>query len=342
MNQNSTHRYDRTVLLGVERVDAPVVVTSAELDERLSEVFTRTRMRAGLLENLVGIRERRRWADDGSFIDGAVAAGKAALATSGVAAEDIGLMINTSLSREWLEPSTAVVIHDAIGLPPACQNFDVTNACLGFMNGMEIAASMIESGLIDYALVVDSEDSTPVQESTIKRLTASQDVTADDLMEEFAALTLGSGAVAMVLGRADQHPEGHRLVAGVSRAATQHHELCVGDNDVMKTDLKGLLAAGLDLSESLWKEASGDFGWNAGISRYFLHQISQVHTDAICDRLEIEPDRVPRTFPEFGNIGPASVAFTLAGSTDELEPGDRILLMGIGSGLNATCLEIRW
>ena len=341
MKQNSTHRYDRTVLLGVERVEAPVVITSAELDERLADVYERTRMRAGLLEGLVGIRERRRWADDGSFIDGAVAAGRAALAASGVAAEDIGLMINTSLSREWLEPSTAVVIHDALGLSPACQNFDVTNACLGFMNGMEIAASMIESGLIDHALVVDSEDSQPVQEATIKRLSATG-VTANDLMSEFAALTLGSGAVAMVLGRADQHSEGHRLVAGVSRAATQHHQLCVGDNDMMKTDLKALLAAGLDLSSELWQEAAGEFGWDAGMSRYFLHQISQVHTDAICERLEIDPDLVPRTFPEFGNIGPASVGFTLAGCTDDLQPGDRVLLMGIGSGLNATCLEIRW
>lgn len=341
MTQNSTHRYGRTVLLGVERVEAPVVVTSADLDDRLGDVYKRTGLRAGMLEGLVGIRERRRWADDGSFIDGAVAAGRAALAASGVAAEDIGLMINTSLSREWLEPSTAVVIHDAIGLPPGCQNFDVTNACLGFMNGMEIAAAMIESGLIDHALVVDSEDSQPVQEATIGRLSVDG-VTANDVMQEFAALTLGSGAVAMVLGRADQHPEGHRLVAGVSRAATQHHELCVGDNQVMKTDLKGLLEAGLDLSSELWAEAAGEFGWDAGITRYYLHQISQVHTEAICERLKIEPERAPRTFPEFGNIGPASVAFTLAGNRDDLEPGDRIMLLGIGSGLNATCLEIVW
>lgn len=341
MTDNSTHRYDRTVILGVERVEAPVVVTSAELDERLTEVYRRTRMRAGLLEGLVGIRERRRWADDEAFTDGAVAAGQAALAASGVAPEQVDLLINTSLSRHWLEPSTAVVIHDALGLSPACRNFDVTNACLGFMNGMEIAAAMIEAGLIDVALVVDSEDSQPVQEATIRRLSA-EGVTSRDLMSEFAALTLGSGAVAMVLGRADQHPAGHALIAGVSRSATQHHELCVGDNDTMKTDLKGLLTAGLELSSGLWDEAASEFGWDDGISRYFLHQISQVHTDAICERLKIDPDRVPRSFPEFGNIGPASVAFTLAGDTDSLDPGDRVLLMGIGSGLNASCLEIRW
>lgn len=341
MSANSTHRYTNTVVLSVERVEAPVTITSAELDTRLSEVYRQTRMRGGVLETLVGIRERRGWKNGQDFIDGAVAAGHAALAASGVDVADIDLVINTSLSRHWLEPSTAVVIHDALGLPPSCQNFDVTNACLGFVNGIEIAAAMIDAGLIDRALVVDSEDSGPVQESTIARLSTAA-TTASDVMAEFAALTLGSGAAAMVLARADQHPEGHRVVAAVSRAATQHHALCVGNNETMITDLKGLLEAGLDLSAELWAAAAPEFGWDQGMERYFVHQVSQVHTDAICKRLEIDPDRVPRTFPEFGNIGPASVPFTLAGNSEDLQPGDRILLMGIGSGLNACCLEITW
>ncbi|MEO6790093.1 MAG: 3-oxoacyl-ACP synthase III [Ornithinibacter sp.] len=338
---NSTHRYTNTAVLGIERVEAPVVVTSDELDERLTDVYARTKMRGGLLQTVVGIHERRRWAEGQSFIEGAVAAGRAALAASGVAADDVGLMINTSLSREWLEPSTAVFIHDALGMPPSCQNFDVTNACLGFVNGIEIAAAMIDSGMIDYALVVDSEDSTPVQEATIARLSAESD-SSRDVISEFAALTLGSGAAAMVLGRADRHPEGHRVVAAVSRAATEHNQLCVGSNEMMITDLKGLLVAGLDLSAALWADAAKEFGWDEGMDRYFVHQISQVHTEAICERLEIDPARVPRTFPTFGNIGPCSVPFTMAGGKDDLEPGDRVLLMGIGSGLNACCLEITW
>ncbi len=341
MTLNSTHRYTNTSVLGVERVEAPLVVTSGELDERLVDVYARTKMRGGILQSVVGIHERRRWADGQSFIDGAVAAGRAALAASGVAAEDVGLMINTSLSREWLEPSTAVFIHDALGMPRSCQNFDVTNACLGFVNGIEIAAAMIDAGMIDYALVVDSEDSTPVQEATISRLSAASD-SSQDVISEFAALTLGSGAAAMVLGRADRHPEGHRIVAAVSRAGTEHNQLCLGSNEMMITDLKGLLVSGLDLSEGLWDEAAKEFGWDEGMDRYFVHQISQVHTEAICERLDIDPSRVPRTFPTFGNIGPCSVPFTMAGAKDDLEPGDRVLLMGIGSGLNATCLEITW
>lgn len=343
MSQNSTHHYTRASVLAVERVEAPVVVTSDEIDARLADVYRRTRMRGGLLEGLVGIKERRWWAegDDDGFVAGAAAAGVAALEASGVDPARIGLMVNTSLSRHWLEPATAVVIHDRIGLPRSCQNFDTTNACLGFMNGIEIASSMIESGLIDYALVVDAEDSRPVSESTMTRL-ADDVATSRDVMAEFAALTLGSGAVAMVLGPAEDHPEGHRVVAAVSRAGTEHHELCVGDNESMVTDLKGLLEAGLDLSSALWDEAAAAHGWDAGMDRYVIHQVSQVHTDALCDRLGIDKERVPRTFPTYGNIGPASVPFTLAGERDSLSAGDRVLLMGIGSGLNACCLELAW
>lgn len=341
MAENSTHRFANTAVLAVERVEAPQVVTSAEIDDRLVDVYRRTRLRRGLLEGLVGIKERRWWGDELTFLDGAAAAGRAAIAAAGVSAEDIGLMVNTSLSRHWLEPATAVVIHDALGLPRSCQNFDTTNACLGFLNGIEIAAAMIDAGMIRYALVVDAEDSRPVSESTIARLGAEVS-TSRDVMAEFAALTLGSGAAAMVLGRADEHPEGHRVVAAVSRAGTEHHALCVGDNKSMITDLKGLLEAGLDLSAALWKEAAEEFDWGLGMDRYVLHQVSQVHTSAFCDNLGIDRARVPLTFPTYGNIGPASVPFTLAETQGSLSPGDRVLMMGIGSGLNACFLELAW
>jgi 3-oxoacyl-[acyl-carrier-protein] synthase-3 len=232
-------------------------------------------------------------------------------------------------------------VHDALGLPSSCQNFDVTNACLGFINGMELAAAMIDSGMVDYALIVNGEDSRPVQERTIELLKRPDTVTKD-VLGHFATLTLGSGAVAMVLGRADRHPEGHRLVGSVSRAATEHHELCTGDNDGMRTDLKGLLAAGLALSGELWADASAEFDWARGMDRYVIHQVSKVHTQALCDRFGIDRARVPTTFPTRGNLGPASVPFTLAGEAASLADGERVLLMGIGSGLNACCLEITW
>jgi 3-oxoacyl-[acyl-carrier-protein] synthase III len=341
LSANTTHRFRNTALLSVTRVEAPVVVSSADLDARLQGVYGRVGLRAGLLERLVGIRERRWWPDGVTFVEGAATAAAKAISESGVDPAEIGLMVNTSIGRMHLEPSTAVAIHDAVGLPSSCQNFDVTNACLGFVNGIEIAGAMIDAGMTEYALVVNGEDARPVQEATIDRL-RQPGISAKDVMAEFAAFTLGSGAAAVVLGRADRHSEGHRIVAGVSRAGTEHHQLCTGDNGVMTTDLKGLLDAGLQLSEDLWREAAPEFGWTEGIDRYVVHQVSRVHTDALCARLGLEPSRVPRSFPTYGNIGPVSVPFTLAGQVDSLAAGDRVLLMGIGSGLNASVLEIAW
>lgn len=341
MTGNGIYRSSNTSVLAVGGLDAPRIVTSAELDERLESTYKRVGLRPGLLERLVGIRERRWWADGFTYADGAAMAGAKVLAESGIDAAQIGLLINTSVSRAHLEPSTAVSVHHALSLSPHCLNFDVANACLGFVNGMQLAVAMIESGQIDYALIVNGEDARAVQEATIARLLEPH-VTTRQVVGEFATLTLGSGAAAMVLGRADRHPEGHRIVGGVTRASTEHHELCVGDIEMMRTDAKGLLDAGLDLSAALWEQAAAEFDWSAGMDRYVIHQVSQVHTDALCSRLGIDRALVPRTFPTRGNMGPASVPFTLANEVGDLEAGDRVLLMGIGSGLNASCAEICW
>jgi 3-oxoacyl-[acyl-carrier-protein] synthase III len=341
MSGNATHRFRNTSVLTVQTADAPQVITSDAIDERLLDTYQRVGLRAGLLERLCGIRERRWWADGMDFVDGAAMAGAKAISESGVDPADIGLMINTSVSRKHLEPSTAVAVHHALGLPRSAQNFDVTNACLGFVNGMELAAAMIDSGMIDHALIVNGEDPRPAQERTMDRLNGAA-TTSKDVVAEFATLTLGAGAAAMVLGRADSHPEGHRMVGSVTRAATEHHELCVGDNEMMRTDLKGLLDAGMELSLDMWAEAADSFDWAGGMDRYVMHQVSKVHTAAMCERFSIDPSRVPLTFPTRGNLGPASVPFTLAGEAGQLDDGDRVLLMGVGSGLNVSCLEIAW
>ena len=90
---------------------------------------------------------------------------------------------------------------------------------------------------------------------------------------------------------------------------------------MMQTDLKGLLDAGLALSGALWDEAAQEFDWAAGMDRYVIHQVSVVHTQALCDKLGIDPERVPPTFPDRGNIGPVSVPFTLASQADSLDAG---------------------
>ncbi|MCB0901593.1 MAG: 3-oxoacyl-ACP synthase III, partial [Actinobacteria bacterium] len=75
-------------------------------------------------------------------------------------------LVDTSVCRARLEPSSAVFVHDALDLPSSCLNFDLSNACLGFVNGMQLAGTMIDSGQIEYALIVDAEGSRLIQERT--------------------------------------------------------------------------------------------------------------------------------------------------------------------------------
>jgi len=338
---NSSYRHTRTGIIAVQAIEAPETVTSAWIDQQLAPTYERLGVRSGLLAELAGIVERRWWPEGVTFDQAAAMAGKAAIEASGIDPSRIGMLISTSVCKHHLEPSVACAVHHQLGLPTSCTNFDLANACLGFVNAMHLAATAIDAGVIDYALVVDGEGSRHTQQATIARL--QQDTaTILDLFDEFASLTLGSGAAAMVLGSLDRHPDAHRVVGGVTRAGTQHHTLCVGDLDRMTTDTKRLLEAGLELAQAAWNDAITDFDWSSGIDRYVIHQVSSVHTSLICERLGIDPALVPLSYPRYGNVGPAAIPITLAGLAPELTAGQRVLCMGIGSGLNTSFTELIW
>ncbi len=341
MNGNATFRHSNSALLAITSVQAPVVLSSAEFDERLAPSLKRLKLSRKLLERVAGVVERRWWDAGTSFDDAAVEAGGKALAEAGIEPGQVGLLINTSVTRRNLEPSVAAKVHHGLGLPSSAMNFDVANACLGFVNGMTLAANMIDAGQIKYALIVAGEDAQPTQETTIRRLNDANS-TREDYLREFATLTLGSGAAAAVIGPADEHPGAHRILGGVSRAGTEHHELCVGGPAGMFTDTKGLLDNGLKLVVNAWDEAHAA-GWNwKSMDRYVTHQVSNSYTNAIIKAVGLVRERVPITFPKWGNVGPASLPMTLSQEAATLRPGDRVLCMGVGSGLNTAMMELAW
>jgi acyl-CoA:acyl-CoA alkyltransferase len=325
----------------VAAVEAPDVVTSDWIDEQLMVTYDRLGLRPGLLSQLAGIEARRWWPEGVTFDEAAAMAGRAAIDASGVDPDEIGMMISTSVCKHHLEPSVACAVHHHLGLPPGCINFDIGNACLGFVNAIHVASAAIDTGAIKYALIVDGEGSRATQLATIARLQRDT-TTVGDVFDEFASLTLGSGAAAMVIGNMDDHPDAHRIIGGGARAGTEHHRICIGDLDRMTTDTKALLEAGLDLAAESWKDGAVEFDWIDGMDWYIIHQISAVHTRLICERLGIDPARVPLTYPRYGNVGPAAVPITLASVQDQITRGQRVLCMGIGSGLNTAATEIVW
>jgi 3-oxoacyl-[acyl-carrier-protein] synthase III len=330
-------------LVSATHLDAPVVWSSRDLEASLAPFYARQGISAGILETLTGIRARRIGAPGATIAEAAEGVARAALSRAGIEPAAIGLLVSTSVCRDVIEPSTASTVHGRLGLAPTCLNFDVANACLGFLDGLSLAGRMIDAGEIEYALVVDAEDSRHVLEATIARLNESGDREA--LRTNLATLTLGSGAAAMAVGRASRHRDRPRLCGMVTRAATEHNHLCRGQHDRMETDSIGLLAAGVELGRQTFEAARAELGWTSdALDEVVLHQVSATHTDRVLDTLGIGRDRALRIYPDYGNVGPAAVpmAFSMGVEAGRIGPGARVGLMGIGSGLNCTMAEVSW
>ena len=336
--------FENVVLEPPVAVDAPISLSSHDIAQRLKPTMGRLGIRENLLEEISGIRSRGLWDESTRPSDAATLAAEEAITRSGIDRSRIGLIINTSVSRDFLEPSTACIVHGNLGLAPDCLNFDVANACLGFLNGMDIAARMIERNELDYALIVDGESSRPLIEATIARLLAP-DVEEAQFRAEFASLTLGSGCAAMIMARRELAPEAHTYRGSVTRAATRYNQLCQGNMERMHTDTRGLLGAGLELAAETFDTARSTFGWAADkMDQFVIHQVSKVHTESLVELLGLDPARVHAIYPHMGNVGPASVPIVLSrvAEAGKLQSGDRVALLGIGSGLNCAMAEVVW
>ncbi|HZV24382.1 MAG TPA: 3-oxoacyl-ACP synthase III [Luteimonas sp.] len=336
--------FQHVAIAGLAHVDAPRRLGSDEIHARLKPTLDRLGIKTDMLRDIAGIQARRLWDEGMQASDAATLAGVKALADAGIDPDKIGLLVNTSVSRDYLEPSTASIVSGNLGLGEMCQNFDVANACLAFLNGMDIASRMIERGEIDYALVVDGETANLAYEKTLERMGAS-DLTEVQFRNEMATLTLGSGAAAMVLARAELAPGAPRYRGGVTRAATQFNSLCRGNLDRMVTDTRMLLIEGMKLAQKTFIAAKVALGWVVEeLDEFVIHQVSQVHTQAFIQAFGIDPKKVLTIFGEHGNIGPASVPIVLSKLRElgRLKKGDRVALLGIGSGLNCSMAEVVW
>jgi acyl-CoA:acyl-CoA alkyltransferase len=324
---------------------APHRISSDWLEDQIAETMQRLRVPRGRLEQLSGIRERRFW-DEGTLPSTvATIAAEKAIATADVDRSRIGIVINTSVCQDYLEPSTACFVHQNLGLRPTAINYDVRNACLGFLNGMDIAGMMIESGAIEYALVVNGEGSQDAVMSTIRRLQRPE-TTPQVFRDNFATLTLGSGAAAMLLAHRNVSRSGHILNGVVTLAATEHNQLCLGMPDYMKTDASALLVAGVKLAAETWQLAQETLpSWHDDhIAVYAPHQVSARHTAGVVDAIGISPDKIYLNFPLLGNIGPAALPISLAQAAEagRMKAGDQVGLLGIGSGINCSMMSVTW
>lgn len=339
-------RFERVALAAVEYVLPSERVRSDELERRLAPLYERLRLHEGRLELMTGIVERRFFPPGTRSSAIAARAGRAALERTALASR-VGLLVHSSVCRDFLEPATASVVHHELALGPQCVAFDLSNACLGFANAMLVVAQQIESGALEVGLVVAGECGRPLVDQTIRALLADPTTDKQTLKSAFASLTIGSGAAAAVLARADLAPSAPRLVQGLTRAATQHHVLCHGDHAssgmLMQTDSEALMHAGAELARVTFDEFLADAHWTReSIQRVVTHQVGVAHRKLVLGRMGLDLTRDFPTVETLGNIGSVSLPLSFARAKEAgfITAGQRVVLCGIGSGLHCLILGV--
>jgi 3-oxoacyl-[acyl-carrier-protein] synthase III len=324
--------------------------TSADIEERLRPLYERLRLPFGRLELMSGIRERRVWPSGTKPSDASAAAGRAVLAKSSLQPGQMEVLVHAAVCRDMLEPATAAFAHHKIGLGPATQIFDVSNACLGFLNSLTILGGMIEAGQIQCGMIVAGENGRPLVEHTLQHLLTAP-LNRNQIKPFFANLTIGSGAAAaIVCHRSLVQGRAHRLLGGSCLAATEHSELCQGDAAggdglQMQTDSGQLLVAGVGVAKQAWAAFKSETGWaEATIDRFVCHQVGAMHRRRLYETLGLDLARDYSTFETLGNMGSVSLPATLVRAVEQgaVVEGSHVGLLGIGSGINCMMLALEW
>jgi acyl-CoA:acyl-CoA alkyltransferase len=327
-------------------------VTSAALESRLAPLYDRYHLGLGQLEALTGVRERRFWPEGPCLAEHAAKAGRKALDEAGVAPEDIGAVIYGGVCRDDLEPATACGVADRLNIRGSALVMDVANACLGVLTGMTLVANMIELGQIKAGLVVSAESAREIAGDTVERMLRENSL--DTWRRCLASLTGGSGAVAVVLTEADFSFTGRSLLGGAALSAPEHHKIArwgpregiLGQTSwVMETDAPAVLEHGVKLGRRTFDVFLSELGWRASdVERAICHQVGKGHQETILATLGIPPEREYATYPTLGNMGTVALPATTAFAAQDgfIAPGDRVGLLGIGTGLNCLMLGVQW
>jgi len=347
-------KYQNVCLEGLGYCLPEEIVSSSEIESRLDELYQRLRLPQGRLELMTGITQRRFFPEGLRPSDVSIHSARNAMAATGLHPEDVGALIHGSVCRDFLEPATACRVHHELKLPQDCVIYDVSNACLGVLNGAIQIANMIELGQIKAGIVVGTETGRHLVNHTIRSLNEQTSLTRTEIKLAVASLTIGSASCAMVLCHKEISRSGNRLIAASARAHTEHHQLChsiagkdetgVG-NPLMQTDSEKLMREGIDTGHATFQDFLGETGWQAAdIQKTICHQVGQTHRRMVLEKLGLSVDNDFATVQWLGNTGAAALPTTLALATQNrfIEPNDQVALLGIGSGINCVMLGVKW
>lgn len=297
------------------------IVTNAEICERIDSSDEWIRERSGIIE--------RRWARaDESVIDMAREASLVAIKRSGVAAEQIDMVIMGTVTHPYQTPSAAAALCHEVGAVNAAA-MDISAACAGFAYGVGIASDLIRAGSARHVLVVGVEKLSEWL----------------DREDRGTAFLFADGAGAVVIGPSDVNGIGP-VIWGADgsqyEAITMTRSLIdlkEGDVEFPAITMQGQQVFRWAVSEIAKVchraiEAAGITP--ADLDAFIPHQANNRITDAMIRAIGL-PEGIPvaRDIQYTGNTSAASIPLAMDRMLEngEIKSGDTALIVGFGAGL---------
>ena len=287
---------------------------------------------AGMFAQATGIVRRRMVADGEYASDLAIAAGRQVLADADLDALDIDLLLFASATRDVAEPATAHIVQAALG--SRAHALDVTNACNSFLNGIDLARSMILAGRARRALVVTGETPTRAMRPKLDGMRQARSA--------FAGYTFGDAGAAVLVEPVDAggivdvdgetHSE-HWALGGIFGGGSRHprgdeHTYFTGDGHKLRGVFEKI---GLGLLERVNHRLGFTFD---DYARVLVHQVTLPYLQQFAEVAGVPADKLVVTVDDLGNMASATLGVQLARIRPELSPGDRVLFVGLGGGVS--------
>lgn len=287
---------------------------------------------SSFIEDLTGIHSRRFATSEEKPSDLAISAGRQALERCGLDPRDIDMVLFCGIDRDWIEPATSHRVQREL----ECINatcMDISNACHGFSNGMSVGDAMIATGAAENVLVVTGEVPSHLVHDVIKDI--NQTPTLDNFHNKVGGFTTGDAGGAIILQRASQH-------SGIKNYSFTSHgrytDLCFYKFDANgkrcgQMIMNKISAVMIRMHQSLIKETYRLLNWSPDdVDHLICHQVGSKPHHRMAKLAGISLEKAPTIFQSYGNLTSATIPVTLDRADAKL--GDRILILGAGSGLS--------
>lgn len=269
--------------------------------------------------------------------DYAHAVARQVLDDNGISPSAVGLLIYGGISREYFEPATAMEVAGKLGIETV-RAFDVTSACAGQMEGIQIAAaSMAIDPKLDYALICSAE---------LTRHFLSYDIQSpEEMITKSAGLTIGHAATAILLARTPFKGGSARLLGMRTHSMPQHWGLCSAPIDGTFTSLSSdLFRLNVHVPAELTAMCR-EVGWTPqDVTHFVCHQPSESIVRKVLENLGVPVERALLTHHEFANTASTTVTLTLHEllKQGKVAAGDKLLMHVAAAGFSMVSAAAEW